>query len=450
MPHEHARRLALQPPERRERAPRPVGVGQEGGHRHVEVAVAVEVGGKGAVGAGQRGEVVRLEGERAAVLQPADAVPGLDGRVVERRAVRHQHVEVAVTVEVHEVDPGRAPGRRARREHGPLLELSPSPRPKKADDGLVLLRRGAPRSPAARRRRGRRSARGSRPAARRGVVATNRGSFQSVVRFSRSRIPPRVYSPKAATTRSRSPSPSKSAASTSVTRGSFSARTRFSKVPSPAAAQPHHAALLVVLGHEEADVGDQQVRMPSRSRSAAAAWAGFGTLAISRSSPGRLTGSPVEHEPVAHVAGHDLEPAVTVEVEEARVRDDRHRRGAGRAQQAALEALRSGRGPRRPEVATPRARAPRSRRRRARGRACESALAPRRHADARQAEARHVLQARPPEPARHVAGAGRTWHAAHSLRTMSTNAASGRGSGWPSRPEGRRGRRGSRRRSLGP
>ena len=129
------------------------------------------------------------------------------------------------------------------------------------------------------------------------VVGTNRGSFQSVVRFSRRRIPPRVYRPNAATTRSRSPSPSKSAASTSVTRGSFSARTRFSKVPSPRRRSHTTLPFSWSSGRKKPMSAISRSVRPSRSRSAAAAWAGFGTLAISRSSPGRLAGSPVRTIP---------------------------------------------------------------------------------------------------------------------------------------------------------
>ena len=149
-----------------------------------------------------------------------------------------------------------------------------------------------------------------------------------------------------------------------------------------------------------------------------------------------------EDESVAHVAGHDLRAPVAVEVEEARVRDDRHRHRGGRAQETPVEAARLGRGP---------GLRLRQRLRRAclevRGEGVEverreSAFAPRLQPDAprlkRFMSCRRCRQSRRGASA----GDGRTWHAAHSLRTTSAKAASGRVSGRPSRPSGGRRRGG--------
>ena len=112
---------------------------------------------------------------------------------------------------------------------------------------------------------------------------------------------------------------------------------------------------------------------------------------------------------MAHVAGHDLGPAVAVEVDEPRVGDDRHRRRARRAHRPVLEAQRRGvgRGPRlgkrqrlggaRLEVADVRLELVLR----------EAARPPLGDAYAAQAEASHVLQPRAPLRARQVGGRGR-------------------------------------------
>ena len=81
----------------------------------VEVAVAVEVRGLRALTPGSVGQRVLDEGERALVLEPLDAVVRLHDGVVERVAVRQQHVEVAVAVEIDQLDARRAPVRMRRR-----------------------------------------------------------------------------------------------------------------------------------------------------------------------------------------------------------------------------------------------------------------------------------------------------------------------------------------------
>ena len=190
-------------------------------------------------------------------------------------------------------------------------------------------------------------------------------------------MPPRVWRPKAATTRSRSPSPSKSAASTSVVRGSLSARTCFSKRAGRGLTQPHDRALLVVLGQEVADVGDEQVLAAVRVEVHHRGAGGVRDLRDLAQLPGPPEGIAEQDEAVAHVAGHDLLPPVAVEVEELRARHDGHRRRAGRAQEPPLEAARPpGRARARGRAASP-APGPRSRRRRARGRAGRGRSRPR-------------------------------------------------------------------------
>ncbi len=62
-----------------------LGVGQEGGHRHVEVAVPVEVGRSGAVDPGQAGEVVvGTQGKRPRFSSQRTPWYGLTVEVVER------------------------------------------------------------------------------------------------------------------------------------------------------------------------------------------------------------------------------------------------------------------------------------------------------------------------------------------------------------------------------
>ena len=126
VPLEAARRRLLQPHQRRPGVgvaspPTIIADGDD-----VEVAVAVEVGGLGALRARQRRQAVLDERERAGVLEPDDAVVRLQDEVVEGVAVREQDVEVAVLVEVDELDAGRAPVRvrrlvdRLRREREAL------------------------------------------------------------------------------------------------------------------------------------------------------------------------------------------------------------------------------------------------------------------------------------------------------------------------------------------
>ena len=173
--------------------------------------------------------------------------------------------------------------------------------------------------------------------------------------------------------------------------------------------QPHDRALAVVLGHEVADVRHEEV-----GAAVAVEVHGRGAHRVRHLRDlAQLAGVAArvadEDEPVAHVAGHDLGPAVAVEVGEAHAGDDRHRRRAGRAHRPPLEALSRGLRWR-----------PRLRRRQGLGRArlevaherLEVALRQRARpplgdADAAEAEAPHVLQPLPPLRARQVGGRGR-------------------------------------------
>ena len=135
-------------------------------------------------------------------------------------------------------------------------------------------------------------------------------------------MPPTVCQPKAAATRSRSPSPSKSAACTSAVRAILSTRTIFSNCRG--AVWRSHTMLPFSWspGMKSPRSAISRSCFPSLSRSTISAWSGFGMLAITRSSPGFFAGLAEHDEAVAHVAGHDLQPAVAVEVEEAHVGHD--------------------------------------------------------------------------------------------------------------------------------
>jgi hypothetical protein len=105
---------------------------------------------------------------------------------------------------------------------------------------------------------------------------------------------------------------------------------------------------------------------------------------------------------VAEVAGHDLLPPVSVEVEELGARHDGHGHRAGRAEEPPLEAVRFRGGPglgKRQRLRCPGLEVGDEglevQRR-------ESTLGPGRQADAQQAEARHSLQALLPDGTRHV------------------------------------------------
>ena len=109
-----ARRRLLQPHQRRPAATTsspPTNAAAD----DVEVAVAVEVGGLRALRRRAGRQRVLDERERARVLEPLDAVVRLQDEVVERVAVGEQDVQVAVPVEVDELDARRAPVRVRRR-----------------------------------------------------------------------------------------------------------------------------------------------------------------------------------------------------------------------------------------------------------------------------------------------------------------------------------------------
>ncbi len=268
--HEDARPRLLEPAERGEAAARPVGIGQERGHRHVEVAVAVEVGGERAVRSGQRGERVRHERVAPAVLEPAHAVVGADGRVVERRPVRGEHVEVAVA------DRGRRAGCRSSPTPAWARRRSPASRTRRRrgsgtrPPARAAVRRG-PRSPAGRRRRGRPPPSRGRPCAgraraRRTAAPSSRscGSRRAgASRGCRGRRPRRAGRGRRRRPRRR--------ASTSVTRGSFSTSTRFSHLPSAVCRSHTTAPLLWSSGMKKPMSATRRSVRPSRSRSTAEA-----------------------------------------------------------------------------------------------------------------------------------------------------------------------------------
>ena len=87
----------------------------------------------------QRRERVRDVRERPAILQPLDAVVRLHDQIVEGVAVRQQHVEVTILVQVHDLNPGRSPVRMRRGIDG-LGTESPMPLVDERGDGFVLLR----------------------------------------------------------------------------------------------------------------------------------------------------------------------------------------------------------------------------------------------------------------------------------------------------------------------
>ena len=81
---------------------------------------------------------MRREWKRPTILQPLDAVIGLDDQVVERVAVREQHVEVAVAIQIHDVESGRTPVR-MRRDIDRLLPKAAAAFVEVGYGGLVFL-----------------------------------------------------------------------------------------------------------------------------------------------------------------------------------------------------------------------------------------------------------------------------------------------------------------------
>ena len=170
-------------------------------------------------------------------------------------------------------------------------------------------------------------------------------------------------------------------------------------------AQPHDAALLVVGRQVLAEVGHDQVLLPVLVE---VDHLRVGGVREDRDllEPGLpLPGVAEEHGPAPHVAGHDLELAVAVEVEEADVRDDGQRGVARRAQRVLDEAQ--------PAVVV----GPQGRQRQHHGRVRlevaddlvevllpQEALLARRHARAGHAPLGHLLDAEAPHAARHVLG----------------------------------------------
>ena len=95
----------FQPHQRRKR--RLVDVRAAGEQRtgdDVQVAVAVEVGGFGAVNAGHLGDRVLDVRIGAGILEPLDPVIRLHEPVVERVAVGQEDIEVAVLVEIDQLN----------------------------------------------------------------------------------------------------------------------------------------------------------------------------------------------------------------------------------------------------------------------------------------------------------------------------------------------------------
>jgi len=78
---------------------------QKSGRDDVEIAVTVEIGGLRAVHARHRREGSRRERIGPRVFEPLNAVVWLHDPIVERIAVGQQHVEIAILVEVDEVEP---------------------------------------------------------------------------------------------------------------------------------------------------------------------------------------------------------------------------------------------------------------------------------------------------------------------------------------------------------
>ena len=160
-------------------------------------------------------------------------------------------------------------------------------------------------------------------------------------------MPPIQCQPNAATTRSRSPSLSKSAACTSATRGRRSASVTGPEGPVGLAPQPDDAALLVVGSHRDPEVGDQEVGAPVARRGRPPRRGTGGARARARETTVGPPGLGAQHEAGGHV-GRDHERApLAVEVQESHVRDERRPLGC-LAKGAAREAVRvrSGRGPR--------------------------------------------------------------------------------------------------------
>ena len=218
-------------------------------------------------------------------------------------------------------------------------------------------------------------------------------------------MPPTVCQPKAAATRSRSPSPSKSAACTSAVRAILSTRTIFSNCRG--AVWRSHTMLPFSWspGMKSPRSATSRSCFPSLSRSTISAWSGLGIRAISRTSPGFFDGLAEVDDAVAHVAGDHLEPAVAVEVEEAHVRDDGDAGHSARVHRVLAEA--------KPAVA----RRPGLRQGQADGRARlevpdelrgvhlpQDALLARGHARAHEAALGHLLDAQAPHAAGQVLG----------------------------------------------
>ena len=236
--------------------------------------------------------------------------------------------------------------------------------------------------------------------------------------------------------RSRSPSPSKSAARASAVRGRPRRSGRFSN--SAGAVWRSQATLPFSWsrGQELPEVGDQEVLPAVLVEVDHLRVGGVGDWRSGSELARRRDGVAEEDHPAPHVAGHDLDLAVPVEVAELHVRRPPARGGAGRVVGVLREdepALRPG--------ATGRAAARTSGARDSKHwmnfsrSICQSRLSsPGADAGAGHAALGHLLDPEAPLAPGHVLRGGRTWHFVHCCLTVSPKAASGRSSGLPSSP----------------
>ena len=103
---EHPRLRLFQPDERRQLCLIDVrSARQQRARDDVEITIAIEVHGLRPADARHFGQRVFDERERTTVLEPLNPVIRLHHRIIERVAVSQYHVEIAVAVEIHDLDP---------------------------------------------------------------------------------------------------------------------------------------------------------------------------------------------------------------------------------------------------------------------------------------------------------------------------------------------------------
>ena len=286
----------------------------------VQIAVAVEIDRLRPVRPRECGQRVLRERKRPRVLEPLDPVIRLQELVVE--ACRRSSSERRDRRPCRDRRPGfrKIPSWDEARCRWFLRIESQAAAIEERHDGLVFLREQRDEVGPAVAVRDRRAPRESLPYACRSDGERTTGWRSRSVSFFRSVRSPVRRQPNAATARSSRPSPSKSAASTSATRGPRCDRDRRVR-PVLASAQPEDRPAIVVARQEAAEVGDQKVELRHRDRDRAARRARDSTAARSlRSTPARRSQLHRLDDAAAHVAHQHRWPSIPVQFDQPEVR----------------------------------------------------------------------------------------------------------------------------------